>query len=158
TAVEYSAVAVSSARERLLERAEGHLEIVRADLFEFTRNMEGRSLVGLYSNSVFHFLSSQERRSQYRMIRSALVERGVLAVSFKAKGDALERRGSVIERTPAGPIVEGEDQIRRLFVDAIDVLAEEMRDEGYGVEEVVRWSVPDYNITHESGEFVGLLA
>jgi trans-aconitate methyltransferase len=158
TAVEYSAVAVTSARERLLERSEGRLEIVQADLFAFTGTMAKSCLAGLYANSVFHFLSSKERREQYRSIRGALVERGVLAVSFKAQGDALQPRGSVVENTPAGPIVQGEDEIRRLFVTNIDVLADEMRDEGYCVQDVIRWSVPDYNIASESGEFVGLLA
>jgi trans-aconitate methyltransferase len=158
TAVEYSAVAVTSARERLLDQSEGRLEIVQADLFAFTRKMMSRSLAGLYANSVFHFLSSHERREQYRIIRNALVHHGVLAVSFKAQGDALQKRGSVVENTPAGPVVEGEDDVRRLFVANIDVLADEMRDEGYSVQDVVRWSVPDYNIAGESGSFVGLLA
>ncbi|MDB4933638.1 MAG: hypothetical protein JWP87_610 [Labilithrix sp.] len=158
TAVEYSAVAVTSARERLLHRSEGRLAIVQADLFAFTRKMISRSLTGLYANSVFHFLSSHERREQYRIIRDALIEHGVLAVSFKAEGDALQKRGSVVEDTPAGPVVKGDDEIRRLFVTNSDALADELRDEGYTVQDVIRWTVPDYNIASESGAFVGLLA
>jgi trans-aconitate methyltransferase len=157
TAVEYSDVAVTSARERLVDRSNGRLRIVQGDLFAFTRQLD-RSLAGLYANSVFHFLSSHQRREQYRIIRDALVDHGVLAISFKAQGDALQKRGPVVEHTLAGPVVEGDDKIRRLFVTNVDALADEMRDDGYIVQDVIRWSVPDYNIASESGEFVGLLA
>jgi trans-aconitate methyltransferase len=158
TAVEYSPFAVAAARERLRDRSDIHLEIVQADLFAFTQQIAANSLVGLYANSVFHFLSSQARRNQYRIIHGALAPRGVLAISFKAHGDALQTRGEVVEDTAAGPVVKVDDGISRLFVTNIDVLADEMRDEGYSVQGVVRWSVPDYNVTHESGEFLGLLA
>jgi hypothetical protein len=112
----------------------------------------------VYSNAVFHFLTPEQRRSQYRALRGALVERGVLAVSFKAHGDALERRGSIVQKTPAGDVVEGDDGIRRLFVAEVAPLAAEMRGEGYSVRQVIHWSVPGYNIASESGMFVGLLA
>lgn len=158
TAVEYSSAAVAEARERARLRPDLQLDIVQADLFAFTAQLGPRQLAGVYANSVFHFLSSEERRSQYRILRNALVERGVLAISFKARGDALESRGSVVEKTAAGPVVEGRDGIRRLFVDRVAALEDEMRDAGYEVGSVVRWSVPDYNVAGESGEFVGLLA
>lgn len=157
-AVEYSPFAVATARERLRHRADIHLDIVQADLLAFTKQMAKSSLVGLYANSVFHFLSSQERRNQYRIIRGALVEHGVLAISFKAHGDALQARGSVVEDTAAGPVVEGDDGIRRLFVTDIDVLVDEMRDEGYSVNGILRWSVQDYNVAHERAQFLGLVA
>jgi hypothetical protein len=158
TAVEYSSVAVAAARERVRRYAKLELEIVQADLCAFTAGLAPNHLAGLYANSVFHFLTAEERRKQYRILRAALVKRGVLGISFKARGDALERRGSVVEKTAAGDVVEGEDGIRRLFVADVDTLADEMRDEGYAVGEAIHWSVPGYNIASESAAFVGLLA
>jgi hypothetical protein len=158
TAVEYSGAAVAAARDRARQHPDLPLEIVQADLFEFTAKLTGGQLAGAYANAVFHFLSADQRRSQYRALRGALVERGVLAISFKAEGDALQRRGSVAEETAAGPVVKGDDGICRLFVVEVDALAREMRDEGYSVRRVIRWSVPAYNIPTERGEFVGLLA
>jgi hypothetical protein len=156
TAVEYSGVAVAEARERMREHPDLRLEIVQADLFAFTARLARMS--GVYANSVFHFLSADERCNQYRLLRGVLVERGVLGISFKARGDALERRGRVVEETCAGRVVEGQDGIRRLFVADADALADEMRDEGYTVTRAMRWSVPGYNVSSESGEFVGILA
>jgi hypothetical protein len=158
TAVEYSSVAVASARERARRYPKLPLEVVQADLCTFTAGLAPNHVAGLYANSVFHFLSADERRKQYRILRAALVEGGVLGISFKAHGDALERRGSVVERTAAGAVVEGEDGIRRLFVADVDVLADEMRDEGYTIGQAIHWSVPGYNIASESAAFVGLLA
>jgi hypothetical protein len=158
TAVEYSEVAVTSARERLLHLAEDRLEIVRADLFAYTRQLAPGSLAGAYSNAVFHFLSAEQRLEQYRTLHGALVDHGVLAISFKAEGDALQSRGAVVELTVAGPVVEGDDGIRRLFVTDVDALVDEMREASFTVHDVVRWSVSDYNVVRERGEFVGLLA
>jgi hypothetical protein len=158
TAVEYSGVAVAAARDRIRLYPDLPLEIVQADLFAFTAHLAPDHLAGLYANSVFHFLSPEQRRNQYRALRGALVERGVLGISFKAHGDALERRGSVVEETAAGSVVEGDDGIRRLFVAHVDAMADEMREEGFAIRRTIRWSVPGYNISNESGEFVGLLA
>lgn len=158
TAVEYSSVAVAGARERVRHDPDLELEIVQADLLAFTAGLERGRLSGVYSNAVFHFLTPEQRRHQYRTLRAALVEEGVLGISFKAHGDALEGRGSVVDRTRAGDVVEGEDGIRRLFVAKADALAAEMRGEGYSVRHVIHWSVPGYNIAGESGVFVGLLA
>jgi hypothetical protein len=175
TAVEYSGVAVTAAKERARRCADLPLEIVQADLFAFTAQLAKDHLAkdelannplangspgGVYANSVFHFLTADERRAQYRILRGALLERGVIGISFKANGDALERRGSVVKQTAAGPVVKGDDGICRLFVAPAGevALAEEMTAEGYTVRRVIRWSVPDYNISSESGEFVGLLA
>ncbi len=158
TAVEYSAVAVADARRRSRSEPGLPLEILQADLFAHTAQLPRGRLNGVYANAVFHFLSADERRTQYRALRGALAERGVLAISFKAGGDALERRGRVVEQTAAGPIVEGDDGIRRLFVSATEALAEEMREEGYVEPRVIRWSVAGYNVSNESGEFVGILA
>jgi hypothetical protein len=158
TAVEYSGVAVSAARDRLRRYPGLPLEIVQEDLFAFTAKLAPNHLAGVYANAVFHFLSADQRMSEYRMLRGSLVERGVLGISFKAEGDALQRRGSVVQETPAGSVVEGEDGIRRLFVDDVDALVDELCSEGYRVQRAIRWSVPGYNISSESGEFVGLLA
>jgi trans-aconitate methyltransferase len=158
TAVEYSGAAVAAARDRAQRYPDVPLEIVQGDLFAFTAKLTAGQLAGAYANAVFHFLSADQRRSQYRALRGALVERGVLAISFKAEGDALQQRGCVAQETAAGPVVKGDDGICRLFVVEIDALAHEMRAEGYSVRQVIRWSVPDYNIAAQSGEFVGLLA
>lgn len=158
TAVEYSGVAVAEARERAKCEPNMPLEIVQADLCGFTAQLGPSEIAAVYANSVFHFLTAEERRHQYRLLRAALVERGVLGISFKAHGDALERRGSIVERTGAGNVVEGEDGIRRLFVADVEALAAEMRDEGYAIRRAIHWSVPGYNISGESSMFVGLLA
>jgi len=158
TAVEYSGVAVAAARERMRAYPDLLLEVVQADLFAFTARLARNHLAGVYANSVFHFLSPDERCNQYRLLRGVLVERGVLGISFKARGDALERRGRVVEETRAGRVVEGEDGIRRLFVADVDALADEMRGEGYTVRRAIQWSVPGYNVSGETGEFVGFLA
>ncbi len=158
TAVEYSGVAVAAARERARQDPPVPLEIVQADLFAFTAQLVPDTLAGLYANAVFHFLAPDERRGQYRILRGALVEGGVLGLSFKARGDALERRGSAVEETAAGPVIRGDDGIRRLFVARAEAIADEMREEGYELRRVVRWSVPGYNVASERGEFVGLLA
>jgi trans-aconitate methyltransferase len=158
TAVEYSSVAVAEARDRMRRYPGLSLEIVQADLFAFASRLAHNHLAGVYANSVFHFLSSDERRDLYRVLRAALVERGVLAVSFKAHGDALQRRASVVEETAAGAVMKGEDGIRRLFVAHVGALVDEMRDAGYSVHRAIRWSVPGYNVSNEDGEFVGLLA
>lgn len=158
TAVEYSRVAVDAARERARHYPDLELEIIQADLASFTSGLPRGQLTGLYANAVFHFLTEEQRRKQYRVVREALVERGVLAISFKAHGDALEERGSIVENTRAGALVEGEDRIRRLFVANPHALAAEMRGEGYSIRQVIHWSVPGYNIAGESGVFVGILA
>jgi len=158
TAVEYSSVAVADARERVRHYAKLELEIVQADLCAFTAALAPDHLAGVYANSVFHFLTAEERRKQYRILRGALVKGGALGISFKAHGDALERRGKVVEKSAAGALVEGEDGIRRLFVADVDQLAAEMRCEGYTISRAIHWSVPGYNIASESGVFVGLLA
>src|SRR5262249_42858288 len=95
---------------------------------------------------------------QYRVLHGALAPRGILAISFKAAGDALEGRGSVVEETAAGPLICGDDGIRRLFVTNVDMLADEMRDEAYAIQRIVRWSVAHYNVRGEAAEFVGVLA
>jgi hypothetical protein len=158
TAVEFSGVAVAAARERARNHPDIQLQIVQADLFAFTAGLVQNHWAGLYANSVFHFLSSDDRRNQYRILRGAMVERGILAISFKASGDALERRGAAVERTAAGPVVKGDDGICRLFVACVDPLVDEMCSEGFTVRRVIRWSVPGYNIPDERGEFVGVLA
>lgn len=158
TAVEYSAVAVAAARERARANPSLPIEIVEADLVAFTTSLPENHVAGVYANSVFHFLTAEVRRSQYRSLRAALVKRGVLGISFKAHGDALEGRGRVVEETPAGAVVENEDGIRRLFVADVDALGAEMQDEGFTIRRAIHWSVPGYNIANENGEFVGLIA
>jgi hypothetical protein len=158
TAVEYSGVAVTEARERVRHYADLPLKIVQADLTVFTARLEPNRLTGVYANGVFHFLSSDERRNQYAIFRRALADGGVLAISFKADGDALQKRGVVVEESAAGSIVRGDDGIRRLFARDASALADEMRDEGFEARHVIRWSVPDYNIANERGEFLGIIA
>ena len=158
TAVEYSQSATVRAREVLTLRPDLDMRIVRDDLFAVTADLQHGCLNGLYANSVFHFLSAEERREQYRHIHRALAPQGVLAVSFKAEGDALQRRGCVVAQTPAGVVVRGDDGIDRLFVRRIDMLCRELQDCGFFLHDVIRWSVANYNITDEPGHFVGFVA
>ena len=62
----------------------------------------------------------------------------------------LEHGVVAVESPGAGPgywsgapsAVAGDDGIRRLFVADVDVLAREMREEGYAIRQAIRWSVP----------------
>jgi SAM-dependent methyltransferase len=159
TAVEYSQAAVAIANERIAAKGCGHrVRVVCADLFTYVDGLAQGSVDGVYANSVLHFMSSAERCHVYRMTRLALSDNGLIATSFKAAGDALESRGTWIEQTGAGSVVEGTDGIRRIFVSNDEPLKGEIGSAGYQVVDTIRWSVPGYNIAGEDGRFVGFLA
>ena len=158
TAVEYSRAAVALALQNVAERPHLNLRVLQADIMDFTPHLEDAGTHGVYANSVFHFLTGAQRSAQYAAIRAALVRGGVLAVSFKSAGDALQARGQVFQSEAAGAWVRGVDGIPRLFVDHAEALVAELTQAGFQVFNVLRWSVPSYNIVNEAGEFVGLLA
>jgi SAM-dependent methyltransferase len=157
-AVEASQAAVRFITERTLQGA-ATFRVLHMDLLEYARGVAPGTLDGVYANSVLHVLTTAERGELYPRLRAALADDGVLAVSFKGRGDALEGRGRVVEETAAGVIVEhAEDRIRRLFVGDPEPLVEELRVAGFQDIAVLSWSVASYNIEGEVGRFVGLLA
>ncbi|CAF1102472.1 unnamed protein product [Adineta ricciae] len=77
------------------------------------------------------------------------------------RGDALHKRGTLVEETAAGALVrDNTDNICRLFVSptGIDVLADELRSAGFHIITIIQWAVPNYNIDGDDGKFVGLVA
>ncbi|CAF1102453.1 unnamed protein product [Adineta ricciae] len=164
TAVEYSETAVESARQRSVALDAGvqsRLSIECNDLFTFMNKLEADSIHGIYANSVLHFLTPQEREDVYRKAYKALIAGGIVAVSFKMRGDALHKRGTLVEETAAGALVrDNTDNICRLFVSptGIDVLADELRSAGFHIITIIQWAVPNYNIDGDDGKFVGLVA
>jgi SAM-dependent methyltransferase len=163
TAVEYSQTAVTAACERLANFDAGvrsRLTIECNDLFTFMNKLEPNTIQGIYANSVLHFFTPKEREDLYQQAYKVLTTSGIIAVSFKAIGDALYKRGELVEETPAGVIIrDATDHICRLFVSptGVDVLGAELRSAGFRVESVLRWSVPDYNIDGDDGQFVGFI-
>lgn len=158
TAVEASEAAVRFMTDRTIS-AGGGLRVLQMDLLEYARGVSPGSLDALYANSVLHFLSPGERAELYGRLAGAFGGEGVIGVSFKAQGDALQERGSVVQETAAGAIVEdAADRVRRLFVRDPAPLVEELRAAGFREIGVVSWSVPSYNIEGRDGRFVGILA
>lgn len=155
--VESSTTAVKLINQRVMA-SKTKFTVLEKNLFEFVKMKEANSLDGVYANSVLHFLNKDERNNLYSELFRIQSENGILAVSFKAFGDALQKRGKKVEETSAGPVVEGEDRVRRLFVTDPTSLIDEIKKAGYMFIESISWSVHDYNIRGEDGVFVGLLA
>jgi hypothetical protein len=105
-----------------------------------------------------HFFTENERVDLYKDLIKLQTAGGILAISFKAVGDALQTRGKVVEVTAAGEIVEGDDQIKRLFASQPGPLAAEITGAGYELLGSLTWSVPNYNVEGEDGCFVGFVA
>jgi hypothetical protein len=164
TAVEYSETAVTSARKRLANFDAGigsRLIIECNDLFVFVNKLQPNTIHGIYANSVLHFFTPKEREDLYRQAYKALVNGDLIAVSFKAIGDALHKRGELVEDTPAGAVIcDITDHVCRLFVSptGVDVLAAELRSTGFHIISVLQWSVPDYNIQGDDSQFIGFIA
>lgn len=164
TAVEYSETAVNAARKRLTNLDPdvcSRLTIQCNDLFIFLNQVESNSIDGIYANSVLHFLTPKQRQDLYYQAYKSLTNGGIIAVSFKAMGDALHKRGELVEETPAGVIIrDASDHICRLFVSpmGIEVLSVELQSAGFHMNSILQWSVPDYNIDGDNGQFVGFIA
>jgi hypothetical protein len=162
-AVEYSQTAVNDAKARSIhldEAARRRLTIQCGDLFKCLEQYEENSLNGIYANSVFHFLSAEQRENAYKQSFKLLSVDGIIGVSFKFQGDALFKRGEVVEETDAGMIIRDKtDNIDRLFVSptGVDVLANELESCGFAIDSIIRWSVPNYNINGDNGLFVGFI-
>ncbi|UJR17238.1 hypothetical protein I4U23_004133 [Adineta vaga] len=163
-AIEYSQTAVNDAKERathLDEHIRSRLTIQCNDLFKCLNQMKENSLQGIYANSVFHFLTKEQREQAYKQSFKILSAGGVIGVSFKFQGDALFKSGEFVEQTDAGIILcDKIDHINRLFVSptGVDVLADELQSVGFNVDSIIRWSVPNYNIEGDNGLFVGFIA
>lgn len=160
TAVEFAEDAAAEIREKARRGGEGYglrVKVVNADLLRFLRESKLRP-DAFYANSVLHFFSSRDRTVIYLQLSRRETE--VIAVSFKAEGDALQTRGNQVGETRAGVIVRGDDEIDRLFVRDVIPLINEVTSVGYAIDpgNIHTWDVPDYNIPGEPGRFVGFLA
>ncbi len=162
TSVEYSEVAVDRIREsiRLLPAAcSKQITVVRKDLLGYLDN-GAETAQGFYANSVLHFFDTGERAEVYNNVYRLLTPGGLLAVSFKAEGDALQRRGVPERETEAGVLVrDTTDNVTRLFVNNPQAIAREMENAGYIVPEnaIYSWEVNGYNYPHEAGKFFGFI-
>lgn len=118
-----------------------------------------------YANSLFHTFDAEERKELYDLVRTKSLEgHGLLAVSFKAKGDVLDMHPSREIREEAAGVVKvstdlwWDDGIERLFVSDPEPLIVELRNCGFEVKRTYRWHVDDYNIFETRSEFIGFLA
>jgi len=157
TAIESSATAVRLMQDRLKNESV-RFSVFEKNLFQYVQSLEVAEWDGVYANAVFHFLTVAERLELYAKLFQVQHNNGILAVSFKGIGDALQKKGKLVEDTPAGPVVEGVDLVKRLYVSDPNPLIDEMRNAGYQFIETIEWSIPNYNIPGENGVFVGLLA
>lgn len=172
TAVEYSETAVDIIKDRkqaLPCSYRNRITVIQGDLLKYLRDNTGNSTEdsvknaqALYANSVLHFFSPDERTVVYERVRTLLLPNGLLAVSFKAEGDALQSRGEIVGENDIGVLVRGGegDHIPRLFVRNPKELAKEIEQAGYVVPDnaIYQWKVKGYNYPGEEGKFVGFLA
>ncbi len=161
TAVEWSPWAVERMQHRFASRIAGGVQfpqVVRANMFGYLQEQEGKGLDNVYANSVLHCLSAQERAKFFELLAKSQRHGKFAALSFKASGDALQESGEFVETTPAGDVLKGGDGIRRLFVaDPMPIIREAQRF-GLRVNSTLGWEVPDYNLRGKTGRFVGFLA
>ncbi|PIN76889.1 hypothetical protein COV17_00580 [Candidatus Woesearchaeota archaeon CG10_big_fil_rev_8_21_14_0_10_36_11] len=162
TSVEYSGAAADKIKARKQAQPcsyRDRITVVQGDLLGYLQN-GAESALAFYANSVLHFFSADERAELYERVRGLQPARGLIAVSFKAEGDALQSRGDVIEEIEAGVLVKSrEDDITRLFVRNPGALAREIEQAGYLVPDsaIHQWEVQGYNHQGEAGKFVGFL-
>ncbi|MBI2108192.1 class I SAM-dependent methyltransferase [Candidatus Woesearchaeota archaeon] len=163
TAVEYSPSAVEEIRANaqvLPPSCRDKIAVIQGDLLGYLRNGPD-NMSAFYANSVLHFFSSSERAEVYERVGGLQSAGGLIAVSFKAEGDALQGRGDAIDVTEAGVLVRSaEDGITRLFVRNTTPLARELEKAGYVItgDGVYKWDVQSYNYWGEAGKFIGFLA
>ncbi len=159
TAVESSQTATALMRQRIATAKDSvRFKVIEKNLFDYAKSMENGKLDGIYANSVLHFLTPTERKYLYTHLFRIQSPGGILGVSFKGFGDALQKRGKTVENTPSGPVVEGDDGVRRLFVTDSNPLIEEICGAGYEFIGLTQWNVPNYNVEGEDGVFLGLRA
>lgn len=122
------------------------------------RKRQRRPLDAFYANSFVHVLPLAERRRLYATISELQPKGGLIAVSFKAEGDAMQGRGLPAGEDERGVYETDRYGLRRLFVRDTLPLQQELRWAGYSVLRTESWSTPDYDIRGEVGRFVGFLA
>jgi len=163
TANEYD-IRATKQMERLKERLgdPSFLEIVVGDVADGVRAQEQGSLSAFYANSLLHTFSVEERSNLYKDIRRVQVPRGLIAVSFKAAGDALQHEGTLVRETEAGQIVSDQYGIQRLFVAHLEPLTKELEAVGYRVIGTATWALAEYIAVKNYGpgerKFIGVLA
>jgi SAM-dependent methyltransferase len=138
------------------------IKAVKDDIYEIVamaKHVE-KKFDGFYANSVLHFFHPADRYFLLHTLHEIMDEKGVIAISYKKKGDALEREGDIIKNIPGGTLVKGKDNIIRLFVEDPDPFICELKGAGFKIEEknIFEWSIMGYNKKNEKGEFVGFLA
>ena len=145
TANEYNRTGVERIERRKLTLSNPSLlRTIEGDVLHCISAQEAHSIDGFYANSLLHTFSAEERVLLYRGVHKTQSDRGVLAVSFKAQGDTLQRTGIIREETEAGPIVVDDQGIRRLFVTNPEPLMRELNTAGYRVVRTCRWNIERY--------------
>lgn len=165
-AVESSEVAAGIIKDNLKKAAIGDgaaLRVVNGDIIQYLKGLGAGQYDAFYANAVFHFFPPKERAEAYGLLHAVLTQRGLIAISFKAIGDALEKEGAMLEEQEPGSLVRGYiDGITRLFVSRPERIVEELQAARYNVKGIFKWTVSDYNpdpsIKRRDGEFVGFIA
>ena len=166
TANEYNGIAIARIQQKKASLPEpSKLKVVQGDVLDCIRIQEERSLSGFYANSLVHTFSPEQRRTLYHEINRAEDLNGIIAVSFKADGDAVQSVQSTANgarRTEAGSIIVDEYGIERLFVSDPRPLIRELSIAGYKTTCICSWSVADYiavkGYNRGTRRFIGLLA
>ena len=121
-----------------------------------------QQLHGLHANSFFHILHPSDRIDIYHALFHSVIKKGIVAISFKARGDYLEKDGTLIRRVPGGVLRMGSDGIHRFFVDDPEVIISELASAGFKVKQpendIIEWDILDYNKKDEPAKFIGLVA
>lgn len=119
------------------------------------RRRQRRFVDAFYANSFVHVLPIAERRRLYAFVRGLQSQGGLIAVSFKAQGDAMQGKGRTAGKDKRGVYETDKYGLRRLFVSHTEPLMQELQDVGYNVTPVEPWSTPDYDFKGGIGKFVG---
>lgn len=112
---------------------------------------------GFYSNALFHVFKPDDRVRLYKTISEVQPPKGIIAVAFKAQGDALQYYGKKTSENEYGIVVKGQDEIEREFVKAPEKVMYELKSVGYKLSEPISWVVPDYNKKGKDGKFIGFI-
>lgn len=167
-AVDTSQTARGILDERIVDEGDLNFKIAArtADVYNVILGL-GQDVEGIsafYANAVMHFVHPVERTAMYHALHKVTQPGGLVAVSFKALGDSLQKDATMIrDDEPGGELMMCADGIPRLFVDPdqIDVLKGELRGGGFkvkGKNSVVQWDMKGFNgDPNAPAKFIGII-
>ncbi len=155
---EYSPVAVKKIRKRVREKnLQQRVRIVQGDALHCLQKNGDETIKVVYAHSLLHTFSRDDRTLLYGEAFRVLQPKGVLAVSFKERGDYVERLGDCLEILPDGRLIHGrEDGITRLFLENPRSVVDDLQQAGYRCNGFIKWQHSGGGGT--SRRFVGYLA